>query len=243
MQGIGKTTFAASAPSPIVIQTEDGLGTLDVATFPLAKTYQDVMDALTVLATEPHEFQSVIIDSLDWFEPLVWQHTLRQHPTTEKGVAVANIDDYGFGKGFNLATDYWRDYIDALNYLRDQRSMTIIQIAHTTIKRFDSPEAEPYDRYQIKLHRAAGGLVLEHSDCVFFANYRIGTTKTDVGFKKEVRRAIGSGERVLYTQERPAFTAKNRYGLPESRSEEQRLNSSHRCNSYAVFCLKKKKKD
>src|SRR5437762_8092570 len=27
------------------------------------------------------------------------------------------------------------------------------------------------------------------------------------------------------------------------RSEEQRLNSSHRCISYAVFCLKKKKKN
>src|SRR5437762_8403061 len=27
------------------------------------------------------------------------------------------------------------------------------------------------------------------------------------------------------------------------RSEEQRLNSSHRCISYAVFCLKKKKKE
>jgi len=56
VQGIGTTTFAASASSPFVIQTEAGLGTLDVATFPLAKTYQDVMDALPVLATEPHEF-------------------------------------------------------------------------------------------------------------------------------------------------------------------------------------------
>ena len=28
-------------------------------------------------------------------------------------------------------------------------------------------------------------------------------------------RALGSGERVLYTAERPAFIAKNRYGLPD----------------------------
>jgi len=27
-------------------------------------------------------------------------------------------------------------------------------------------------------------------------------------------RAVGSGERVLYTEERPAWLAKNRYGLP-----------------------------
>jgi hypothetical protein len=30
-----------------------------------------------------------------------------------------------------------------------------------------------------------------------------------------VTRALGSGERVLYTAERPAFLAKNRYGLPD----------------------------
>jgi hypothetical protein len=39
--------------------------------------------------------------------------------------------------------------------------------------------------------------------------------KSDVGFNKKVTRALGSGERVLYTAERPAFLAKNRYGLPD----------------------------
>lgn len=33
--------------------------------------------------------------------------------------------------------------------------MTIIQIAHTDVKRFDSPEHDPYDRYVIKLHTRA----------------------------------------------------------------------------------------
>jgi len=90
-----------------------------------------------------------------------------------------------------------------------------IQIAHTDIKRFDSPEHEPYDRYVIKLHARASALLQEHSDAVLFANYRISTVKSDVGFNKKVTRALGSGERVLYTAERPAFLAKNRYGLPD----------------------------
>ncbi len=51
---------------------------------------------------------------------------------------------------------------------------------------------------------------------MLFANYRISTVKSDVGFNKKVTRALGSGERVLYTAERPAFLAKNRYGLPDS---------------------------
>ena len=35
-EGVGKSTFAASAPKPIFIQTEDGLGEIDCRKFPLA---------------------------------------------------------------------------------------------------------------------------------------------------------------------------------------------------------------
>lgn len=216
VSGIGKTTLLASAPSPVVIQTEDGLGDLEVTAFPLAKSYTDVMDALTALATEDHDFKTLGIDSLDWFEPLVWKHLITENPTSEKGSVISSIEDYGFGKGFNMALTYWRDYIDAINYLRDEVGMTIIQTAHSQIKRFDSPETDPYDRYELKLHKGAAALVQEHSDCVLFANYRIGMTKADVGFNKKVTRAIGSGERVIYTQERPAYLAKNRYSMPDT---------------------------
>lgn len=208
VQGIGKTTLIASAPAPVVIQTEDGLGTLDVPAFPLAKTFTEVMDALNSLATEAHEFRTLGLDSLDWLEPLVWAHTCKANNW-------ASIEDPGYGKGYLAAMSFWRDYIDAINYLRDERGMAIIQTAHCKIKRFDSPETEPYDRYEIKLHAATGALLMEHSDCVLFANYRVATTNADVGFNKKVTRAIGSGERVLNTQERPAFLAKNRYAMPD----------------------------
>ena len=56
MPGVGKTTFAASAPDPIVIQTEDGLGALDVPTFSLATEYSQVIDALAYLYHEEHRF-------------------------------------------------------------------------------------------------------------------------------------------------------------------------------------------
>ena len=67
----------------------------------------------------------------------------------------------------------------------------------------------------VAAHRAAA-LLQEHCDVVLFANYRMSITKADVGFNKKVARALGSGERVLHTAERPAFLAKNRYGLPDT---------------------------
>jgi hypothetical protein len=207
--GVGKTTFAAGAPAPIFIQTEDGLGTLDVPRFPLARTFEEVMEGLAALYTDRHEFETVVVDSVDWLEPLIWQRACRDN-------GWASIEDAGYGKGYVAALDVWRQYLEGLNALRDERGMTVIQIAHTDIKRFDSPEHEPYDRYVIKLHGRAAALLQEHSDVVLFANYRISTVKSDVGFNRKVTRALGSGERVLYTAERPAFLAKNRYGLPDS---------------------------
>jgi hypothetical protein len=94
--------------------------------------------------------------------------------------------------------------------------MCVILLAHCQIKRFDSPETEPYDRYQPKLQERANAILREWVDALLFANYKTIVKKDDVGFNKTSNRGISSGERLLYTAERPAYMAKNRYGLPES---------------------------
>ena len=207
--GVGKTTFAAEANKPVFVQTEDGLGTIPAANFPLARTFEEVLESLAALYTEDHDFKTVVIDSVDWLEPLVWGKACRDN-------GWASIEEPGYGRGYIAALNLWRQYIEGLNALRDDRGMTVVQIAHTDIKRFDSPEHDPYDRYVIKLHARAAALMQEHSDIVLFANYRISTVKADVDFNKKVNRAMGSGERVIHSAERPAFLAKNRYGLPET---------------------------
>ncbi|MBQ6470735.1 MAG: AAA family ATPase, partial [Victivallales bacterium] len=59
-EGVGKSLFSASAPNPIFVQTEDGLGEIDTAKFPLAKNLADVTSAMTALRDEPHDFQTVV---------------------------------------------------------------------------------------------------------------------------------------------------------------------------------------
>ena len=92
--------------------------------------------------------------------------------------------------------------------------MAVILLAHTQVKRFDSPEVEPFDRYMPKLQERSSQLLQEWCDAVLFANYKMFTTATDVGFNKKVTRGVSTGERVMYTSERPAYLAKNRYNLP-----------------------------
>jgi len=202
--GIGKTTFAAGAPSPIFVQTEDGLGQLEVDHFPLAKSVTDVHEALQAL-TGKHDFSTVVIDSLDWLDNLIWEQINGEH----------DAKDLAYGKGAVIAADKWREILDMLNVLRAQGMATIL-LAHCEIKRFDSPEVEPFDRYQPKLQARSSALVQEWCDCVFFANYKTIVKQSEVGFNNKVSRGISTGERIMYTSEKPAYLAKNRYALPES---------------------------
>lgn len=213
-EGVGKTSFGSLAPNPVFIQTERGLsGIQNVASFPLAKSFQDVLKYFGELATEDHDFQTVVIDSIDWLEPLIWDQVCKEKK-------VDNIEDVGggFGKGYMAALDLWQQYFDALDYLNEHKQMIIIQIAHAQIKRYENPETSAYDRYSIKLQDgkscSAAAKMMEYNDMILFANYRVHVKVDDKSFNKERKRAIGGDERVIYTEERASFRAKNRYSLP-----------------------------
>lgn len=206
VEGIGKSTFAAGAESPVFIQTEDGLGSLQVDHFPLATGVDDVLSAIGTLYTEKHDFRTVVVDSLDWLETHIVRSVEAKH----------DAKDLAYGKGAILQAEMWRKVLEGLNALRNDRGMAVVLIAHCTIKRFDSPEVEPYDRYQVKLQERSSALVREWCDAVLFANYKTIVKKDDVGFNKTSNRGISTGERLLFTSERPAFQAKNRYALPEA---------------------------
>lgn len=206
VEGIGKSTFGAGAPNPIYILTEDGLGSLNVDHFPLATSFADVMDAIASLYKENHAFETVVIDSLDWLEAIIQREIEQKY----------DAKDLAYGKGSLIAAERWREILDGLNALRNDKGMAVILIAHTTIKRFDSPEVEPYDRYQPKLQERSNAVVREWCDAVLFANYKTIVKKDDVGFNQTNNRGISTGERLLFTSERPAYMAKNRYNMPES---------------------------
>lgn len=206
VEGIGKTTFAASSQKPIFIQTEDGLGGLDAARFPMVERIDDVRNAIGTLYQQEHEFETVVLDSADWLEQIIAKEIESTH----------EAKDLAYGKAALKQAEVWRELLDGLNALRNERGMAVILIGHCQIKRFDSPETEPYDRYMPKLQERSSALVREWADAVLFANYRTVVKTTDVGFKKEVSRGITTGERLLYTTEKPAYMAKNRYALPDS---------------------------
>lgn len=210
VQGLGKTTFGCTFEKPILLRIEDGAAAIDVPTFPkLIEHYGELCEALAALHTQEHGFKTLVVDSLDWIEPLVWA-------TTCQRLGIDSIEKAGYGKGYVEADADWRNVMGWLDALRLNRGMTIVLIAHAEIKKHEPPDGDAYDRYQIKLHKRAWALWQEWADMVLFANYRRRTIKTkDGGTKGDSKfRAEGSGERCLYTDERPAYLAKNRWSLP-----------------------------
>lgn len=206
-QGVGKSTFAASAHAPIFLPFEDGLTGLEVDAFPRLTSYEEAMDALRVLAKEQHDYGTVVIDSLDWLEPLVWAKVAAAH-------GKASIEDIPYGKGYAEALPLWRGIFDALNWLREQRSMAVILIAHSQVKRFEAPDSEPFDRYELKLHKGASALAVEWADIVGFAHHETAIKKDSTGFTTRAR-GVATGRRMLRVAETPACVAKNRYALPD----------------------------
>jgi len=200
IEGVGKSSLAAQAPGSIFIPTEDGLDQIDCHSFPLARTYEDVLDYLGALCGEEHEYQTVVIDSADWLERLIFDRVCKQY-----GAASIEKVDGGYGKGYVHALTQWREVIDALRYLREQKGMLVVLLAHAKIEKFSDPESTTFDRFSPRLNKNATALLCEWCDAILLATREHGAAKGEKGGGQRILRCVGT----------PACVAKNRYALPE----------------------------
>lgn len=201
--GVGKSTLGAGFKNPIMLRSEDGAGSIDIPTFPgLVTCMWDTITAIQTLINEPHQFKTLVIDSLDWIEPIVWREVCNQGNKT-------NIEDFGYGKGYAKADQYWLDIKGWLEELQRVRGMYVVFIAHAEIKTAPGIMVDPFDRYQVKLHKRASALWTEWASLILFCMNKVVIHTTENGFSDQ-KRGAGSGERVLYTEDRGGCLAKNR---------------------------------
>lgn len=205
--GVGKTTFAASAPSPIFLSPEGGDDNFDVARFPAPETWGHVLEAVRLLAEERHNYKTLVIDTLDGLEPLVWRSVV------ERDSKARSIEDVGggYGKGYTAAVDEWRMLLASLERLRAV-GMTIVMLAHVAVKAYKNPLGPDYDRFVMKLDSKAAAVFHEWSDLHLFAQFET-WVETERGKRP---KGMGTDVRVVHTRRGAAFDAKNRFSLPET---------------------------
>jgi hypothetical protein len=201
-EGAGKSELGSQAPEPIFLCAEDGTSQLDVARFPEPKTWADVLAALVELKGE-HSFKTLVVDSIDWIQPL-----LKRHICEKQNWEDAQYDD--FGRGEKLALPAWKALMVELDSLREHKGMHIVMLAHSMIADFKNPEGEDFQRYQLALPPKAAELWKQWSDVLLFVGWETLTKKGD----RSVKGVLG--DRYLFTEKTAAWDAKNRYGLPPS---------------------------
>lgn len=213
---MGKSSWAAGSDSPIFIpiKREEGIDALNVPKFPACETFDDLMEALGVLANEDHKYKTVVIDSASALEPVINEAVCTEHNVSNIGAAAG-----GYGKGYEEALNKWLQLMDAIDYLRDEKGMASIIIGHIRVKKFEDPERESYDQYQFDLRDTISAALYRWADFIGFANISVSVEKEKTGFKEKKRGVqTDDGKRFLYTKKTPAHPGGGRdpYGqLPD----------------------------
>ena len=212
--GIGKTTFAGTIPGVGVMPVEDGADALPatVTVFDQPKTWLDAMGMIDSLISDQQGLKALAIDSVTALQELCY----RQVCETAQVKSIEEVGG-GFGKGYTHAAEVWRHFLDRVDILREK--MPVILVGHHSIVRHEDPRLPGFDRIVPRLQVSAKGggigpMTVDRMDAVLCVQYDVITSKAVEGMKQRVT-ASGDGRRVMYSQERPAYLAKNRYNLPE----------------------------
>jgi AAA domain len=206
--GRGKTTLATKAPKALLLPLERGLPRgVEVDAVQGLDSFDKVMSTLLAIHSDPRGYDSLVIDTLDALEPLVLEHTCAKNNWK-------NIEAPPYGKGWVAADDEWRRFIRGITAIRDKHNMTVVLVSHAEVIRVEDPRAPTFTSYSPKLNKRARALVVDACDVVGFLAEDLRTVSDDSGFRERVRAAAGNG-RYLFLEGRPAFAAKNRFGMPE----------------------------
>jgi hypothetical protein len=89
---VGKSTLASQFPSPIFLATEPGLANIECYQLEIT-SYQELIEAGQLLKKGDHDFQTVIIDTIDVMGDIVQDFTCDQ-------LEIDHPADAGYGKGW-----------------------------------------------------------------------------------------------------------------------------------------------
>lgn len=202
--GVGKSFWASQLPKPLFLGAESQ-DELNADKLPKIADWKDVYGQLDWVLNNSHDYETLVIDTIDSLETLLHKHILETDP--KKPTAMSRSHG-GFGAGFNMALNMMAVLRDKLDLIRQQKKMNIAIICHTVAKKVSDPSAlAEYDEHKLALHDKVESLFVDWCSAVLFMRFQI--QKQD-----EEKFAYGSGEKVIMCEKRAGHLSKNRYQLP-----------------------------
>ena len=208
--GMGKTTLAAMMPKPVFIRTEDGTASLagneGVALFPLATKSQDVFDAIEALASQPHDYKTLVLDSITQLATLIESEIVAADPKAKS----INQAGGGYGAGYNTAAEKHRQVREWAGALAYERGMNVIFIGHADTETLDLPDFDPFARYTVRMHKKSLPHYTDNVDLVGLIRL-----KTYVRGDGDKKRAISTGDREIICFPQASSVTKNRFNITQ----------------------------
>lgn len=204
-EGIGKSTFASQFPDPLFIDVEGGTKQLDIARFPQPETWNDILEMVDAVIAEPGICRTLVIDTIDRAESMLSAQLLAE-------AGVDSIEKYGggYGKGYTAIQERFnKDLLNRLDRII-VKGVNVVLLAHAAMRKLESPDDPPYDRWELKVSKKVAPLVKEWSDILLFANYEVMVVE-----ENGRNKAKGQAKRRMHANHKPTYDAKNRYGLPD----------------------------
>jgi hypothetical protein len=199
-QGVGKSSFCAALPKPVVIDYDKGLDYIKVDRIKAPSTWENSLLLVRQIAEDPRGYESLVIDTMEPLEDLAIQFVLQKHG---KGA----LSDFDWGAGYNSVAAEWKIFLNLLDQCR-AKGMLVCLVGHAQIREATDPQVGNYDQFTSQLGKKCWALTQRWTDLVGFVAYDSAVVD------KEKGRVIVTGKRWLYTVRGSGFEAKNRFSMP-----------------------------
>jgi hypothetical protein len=202
MPGVGKSTLASQADSPLFVDFDRGIKQLRVDRVdPAPKTWLDALATFREVAAEKHAYKTLVIDTIDPLEDLAIQHVC-------KIGRKESLGDFDYGDGYAALKNEWRNMLSILDSVAD-KGMVVCLLAHSMVRQTSDPQLGPYEVYTTGLQKGTWAVTARWCDMIGFCAFQNARIKDE-------KRSVYTGQRELLTTAGSGYVAKNRWGLPRT---------------------------
>jgi phage nucleotide-binding protein len=199
--GIGKTTWGSEAPSPLILNLENGLKHIKCKKTKHITTFEGFQDQYEAALCS--EYETIVVDTISKLEKLVWAKVLRDH-------SLASLTE-DWHAGYSLAAEVFYRLIDRMQADTIKHGKNILLIGHVQVQNTPNPQGEAFDRYAPDLHKKVINHVTAQVDAVLYAYIESFVKKNEsqeyIAKTKGDRAKVASGSTA-------SVVCKNRFNIP-----------------------------
>ena len=222
---LGKSTLAGATKNALMIPTEDRVAHIKCDKTPVVEVFEDITEVFDFLLNGKHSYKRVVLDTLDWLEPLIHDYAIRKlneklegsSATQAKSINDDNCKETTFQKGLKfIAPAAWKVFLANCDVLRTS-GIDVILVAHSDTITINPPDRDPYEKYVMKIHKHSLAVLEEWADIIAFYDKDIFVRKEKTGPTSTKGKAGTMKTRTLHLSgDNPAMISGNSFGLGDA---------------------------